>query len=581
MEIFVDGWKVLLNNRETIIILLVTIWGLGRWGTVIFFDHQGMSLIQKILFTMNTGTLLMAWSVFIVVLLGQLSNTVFGMGSTFIPLAGIFLWIWSDWKQRGGKKQIIDSRPGLILGFCLFIHLILRLAFLKEILLPPYDDSPEHYLMIKSLLNPEGENQNLFYSLENITQHYYHFGFHAIAAWLTRVAGADPANMMVLLGQIFIVISSLSVFMLVISVTENIPAGVVAAAFATFAWRMPAFAANWGKYPALTGLAFLPGWLGLLFFYMKSPRTKIKSGLLSFLILAGLSLIHTRLAICLILIGLAVYTSPRLLNHFPKSLWQVGFLVCLSIGSLFVFIKPINVFYSSGYFLPIVSAILLLPFAASEYPRYVLALTLIMLGIWGASKAPFIFEGYGATWLDAPFIELILYIPLSLFTALGFAGLINRIPQCQVMLRKSLKLIAVLLGLFGLSSGAPFLPDECCNYVTREDLDAITWLGDHSSPNAVVWIAGFKPKNYMLGMDAGIWISALTGRNVNKLRYDFDWDSATVHAVICQKGYQDVYIYKGGMPFSFDDMTLRTNRLFDTVYKSGSVKIYQIGCHSE
>jgi hypothetical protein len=139
-------------------------------------------------------------------------------------------------------------------------------------------------------------------------------------------------------------------------------------------------------------------------------------------------------------------------------------------------------------------------------------------------------------------------------------------------------LIAALLGLFGLSTSTPFSPDECCNYVTRKDLDAITWLGDHSSPNDVVWTAGFKPKNYMLGTDAGIWISALTGRNVNKLRYDFDWNSAAVLTKICQKGYQDVYIYKGAMPFSFDDLSLSTSRLLEVVYRSGSIKIYRIRC---
>jgi hypothetical protein len=580
MDILVDGLNVLVDNKEGIVILFVTVWGLGSWGAYKLFRGQEISFIQELLISITIGTLLMTWFCVILILLGQISRQVLMTGSFTILATGIFCMGWSISKKWGIIRSLADLRTALIFSCLLFAFLLSRLAFGRGIILPPYDDSPEHYSMIVSLLDPQKAASTPFYSLSNITQHYYHFGFHAIAVWLTVISNSDPAQVMVWLGQIFIVYSSLSVFVLALALTESIPGAFVAALFAGVAWRMPAFAANWGKYPAITGLAFLPGWVGLFMLYQKSARPRIMKWLLFLMIVVGLGLIHTRLIICFALIGAGYIATIKVLNPRDISRFQLILIFCVALLSLFAFIRPIIVYYSTGAFIPIALVIVLLPFAVLVYPRAMVGLSLAMLGVWSASKAPVFFDGYGANWLDAPFVELLLFIPLSLFSGIGFAGFLKTYSHFAPFPKKIAIILPVLAALIGFGSSQSFSPDKCCNYVSRADLSAIEWIDKHSSSKAVVWIAGFKPKNYMLGTDAGIWISALTDRNVNKLRYDINWNSESGIRRLCQKGYSDVYVYKGSMPYSFEDLGLSSATWLEQVYRANSTIIYRVSCSS-
>ena len=258
-------------------------------------------------------------------------------------------------------------------------------------------------------------------------------------------------------------------------------------------------------------------------------------------------------------------------------LWETCTLWILTLGAFFLFRGPLTAFYSISSFIGFLIAALLMLFAFQAYPRLSTGVALFVFGVWLASKITVPLEGHTLLLLDPPFVEAILFIPLSLFIGLGFSGLSGKLSHSSLaQLLLLISLIAVIIA--GLLSSTNFYPDACCNYVKRPDLDAINWIRDHAQEKSVIWIAGFRAKNHMIGTDAGVWINELTGRNTNKLAFSFDWNSASAPDDICKPGYQEVYIYKGDMPFSFNASKLAMQNWLQVTFHENDSVIYNVSC---
>ena len=193
---------------------------------------------------------------------------------------------------------------------------------------------------------------------------------------------------------------------------------------------------------------------------------------------------------------------------------------------------------------------------------------------WIAFKMPTFFESISSTWLDQPFVEILLYIPLSLLAGIGMGGLLKRLPDPG--LRRLVILAVVAVITTGFLSSHVIQPDACCNYVKEGDMQALRWIRENTPPGAVVWTAAFKSRNYFIGMDAGVWVDALAQRNTNRLPYGFDWGDPDASSRICQPYYQAVYVYKGGMPYSFDGILLERQEWLRRVFVAGGTQIYQM-----
>jgi hypothetical protein len=576
LKLLFDGWSMLFFYKEGMLVFFMTIFGLGYWGKEYFFKSNQQGSYYRNLTIFNIGSLLLTWASLFLMVLGRIGRPVFMISSILLPLASLTCLFLRPWRNR---VTSLDRSTFLIsfgIGFGFILYLMIRLAFLRDLILPPYDDSPDHFMIVREILNPADSPHSIFSLLSNIAKNYYHIGFHAIAAWLSVVSALDPAVSISLLGQIFIFMSSISIFYLTLVMTENIPAGFIAAVFTAFAWKMPAFAANWGKYPAIMGLTLLPGWLGLMVPPPGYIKNNLKSFVLRVLIILGLSLIHTRLIICLIIIAIAYRMSQRMAAFMLKRWFYIG-IISTTLLMPILFFNPVQVYYSNNYYLAIGLVILLAPFACIKYPQVMTVISLSMMGVWLAYQIPVPLGLYGTPWLDAPFVETLLYIPFSLIAGLGYSGLLSRLKNYRVI-----RIPAVFLPVIILVSSIPawntFYPDPCCNYVRRDDLNAIRWVGENTPVDSVIWIAGFKPHKYVIGTDAGVWMHALAGRNVNKLPYDFDWNATSLSAKVCPDGYKDVYVFLGSMLFSFRESSLNANRQIEVVFGSGSTKIYRVNC---
>ncbi len=568
MQVWLDGLQVLWLNGLSIFIFLISALGWGLW-ICHYLPSACLNPSEiRLPIALVLGCLVLIFPAFLLILLIRLSPQLAYFGSFGIPLIACLALL----VRRRDLK--LPGLGGFLLTLAVLSGLmVIRLAFLKNVSLPPYDDGPEHYAIVQGLLQPSYE-AGAFYSLSNLARHYYHFGFHILAAWLSLVSGTGISGSITVLGQLFLVIFPLSVLCLAWSLTRRLEAGALAGLLTAFAWRMPAYAANWAKYPAIAGLALLPAVVGLWISYASyADRRKRELAFLIPLTLA-LVLLHTRTAICLVLAAIGirfVRLYPLKRNFHP---WEAALAALLTVGVILAFGETLWAYFGNGYRIPLILVAILMPFSFYRYPKLSLALFVALLGTWLAGQLPAPVESFGSGWLDRPFLGILLTIPLSVFAAGGLAGLLSLVDR--PWFHWAVWLASILAILTGFLTAGSIYPDQCCDYVKPADLTTLGWIKENTPADSAYWIPAIKSRNYLVGLDAGVWIPVLTGRNANKLRYNVDWDTSAIQAQICRSGNADTYIYEGGRPYSFDDVFLSELSWTRPVYVDGEVKVYRV-----
>ena len=574
MNLLLDGLTVLIAQFSGIFLFLVSAFGIG-YGIREFLTAgnelpRWVRLVESILL----GTLLLGCYSLALVILEQLWTPIFFIGSSLVPIASAIPLILTA-RNKGIKRL---SAPDAAMGgiyICSFVlFLLTRLAFLKSILLPLDTDSPNHYKIVQGFLTPRVGNITL-HSLVKSAAHFYHVGFHSLAAVFAVIAHTDPATSIAVLGQILISLSPFSLLWLIYAITHNGRAAWVTGLFAGLVWQMPYFAVNWGKYPAIAGLSLAPAVLGFWVVYGREVRKHWPHILILTLLTITLGLLHTRLFICLALAGGIYFIVQRFFRGHIFSLWEKAFLWLLGLAAFIPFQESLISYYSINQWIGIVTIALFMFFAFQTFPHLSMGLTLFLFGVWAASQ---ISIRRHLVLLDQPFIDTMLFIPISVFIGIGFAGISEKLASKDLLQ----PLLAIAIGgvvLTGIYASRTFYPDACCNYVKPADMSAINWIRTNTSQKAVVMAAGFRSGNYMIGTDAGMWVSELTGRNTNQLIFNFNWSSTTAIGKVCKPRYPEVYIYKGGMANSFDEIQLDKQTWIQTDFASNGIIVYHVLCN--
>ncbi len=567
-NILLDGVSILNLYKEGIFVFCIASIGMGYF-TIKHTLNNDIAPRIRLLIYFCIGSIALCAACYILFWLAYFWQGLLRSGGYLILFFSIFILIKGLWI---GDIKIAWDFHLVFVGLIVFLLLIIRLSFLKHIILPPYSDSPIHYQIVYGLLHPESNAiSNL--SFGNIFKNYYHFGFHGVVAWLALIARIDPANVISLAGQIFLVTAPLSVLFLVYVLTNDGNGALFAGLLAAIGWPMPAFAVNWGKYPAFISLALLPAFIAFSYLYIRSQTKPFRTFHWVIMLAIGIVLIHTRILICLVLALTAYYVSNRLANkneiEFPQSV-RLSVLFILSLW-------PISQLIANFYLrFPVwVVFLILLPFAFHAHPKLSVGIFFYTTGMWLITLVPHMVFRNDQMLLDRQFLEIMLYIPFSVMGGLGFAGMIKKIPP-----DKSLRWIAVsvLVGcvLFNFRNSASLLPSSCCDYFQQSDQLAFQWLRENVSKKSLVLISSFEDDNKVFGTDAGIWIYPLTGINTNKLPFDTVWDVPDVIKEICSSSTENTYIYMGGKQHSFDNAQLEPERWIDSVFKSGETEIYQV-----
>jgi hypothetical protein len=306
-------------------------------------------------------------------------------------------------------------------------------------------------------------------------------------------------------------------------------------------------------------------------------------------------LLHSRALIILAVIFLAwvVATWQEKLAFTSRVLIFVITIFALALEIFFVqqealFTLLLDPYINKGVWMTVLVLCLSI-FAVKKYSQVSLVCILSMCFLIGCLFVPVNIPSYGAlTLLDRPFVEMILYLPLSLLGGLGLAGFINVILQSRMkrfLLHRYTGLF--LIGLVGIHAFYTynFYPAQCCMIAGQDDIQVIAWIKNHLPAEASIGISTTEmdvlisdsPEG-LVGTDAGIWITPLIGRVVSPLFYSSDFGQQSVRDVLCQNGID--YLYVGALGQHFDTQKLNAHpEWYRTVLVLQKIRVYEVmGC---
>jgi len=571
LNIMLNGMSILNTYKEGVVVFFIAIFGLGFF-IIKHITNDEMDPVIKLLAGFSVGSIALCVISYIIILLAHFWPFLLQPGSFVVLFFAIFPLLKGIWS--GELKPFYDIRL-IVAGLFLFLLLIARLSFLKHIILPSYSDSPIHYQIVFGFLHPSASNTaNL--SLENIFYNYYHFGFHSLVAWLASITEIMPTDAISLIGQIFLVIAPISVLFLTYVITKNRDGALFAGLLTATGWLMPAFAVNWGKLPALSSLATMPAALAFLGLYLHGNAKKTIALIFGLALLVGITLLHTRIIICVSLAVISIFLSNKIQTADELGFSQSIRLSLLYILSLWPLSQLIIDFYSG---IPVIVVwLILLPFAFQSYPKLSVGIFFYTFGLWLITLAPTLLVENSRTLLDRQFLEIMLYIPFSIMGGAGFIGIMKKLPPAGII--RWLAVIMLTGGvIFTFLQGNSLYPDPCCVYFKEGDRLAFQWIQKNASEHTLVLISTFDANGQIIGTDAGIWIYPLIGKNTNKLPFNTNWDSLEEIEKICLFDSKEIYIYVGDREYSFKNSQLASGEWTKSVFSAGQTVIYKLtGC---
>ncbi len=506
----------------------------------------------------------------------------------FVFVASLVLFIRSLNTTSNSSKPII-----LFLLALTALFVVLRLAFVSKAILPLYFDSAQHYLLTKNIV-ASIQKENIVAAFLN----YYHLGFHFLAAFVTFVTGAQINDTILVLGQVILAVMPLSIFSIVRTWTHSNIAGIFAIILAAFGWYMPAHAVDWGKYPALAGIALLP--FGLNISYLSIQNRNVLSPRnywgLNGILLAGIFitvLLHSRM---LIVFGIMVLawslTSLWGKLNKPLKLLVLGTgIIALIVEIIFIqkkgLLGPLFDPYTSKGILITGVVLFLTIFAYLTNPRSVFfgIISIFLLLISQFVSLGTLIPGYtNTTLLDRPFVEMILYLPLAILGGFGLAGL-EQILQNKINIRfnKSIGILFVVLVCVNAFFKYNLYPSDCCAIVSQDDLTAIQWINQNLPQDAHILISSTNlnvlPTTAYQGSaggDAGTWINPLINRTTIFMPFNKDFSQQQTLSEICP--LQVGYVYVGKTGSSFNDSAMNPD-IYKILFSLPKARVYQVvGC---
>ena len=522
-------------------------------------------------------------------------------GALLLLLVTAFLAVVLSLRAR--KEPIPGSKPILsLLMILLGVSIFLRLAFVSKVIVPLYFDSAQHYFIIHNLIRILASNESPL--LSPPTGMYYHTGFHSLTAWMSSLLQADIIDAILILGQLIVAALPLSMFSIIKQETQSGAAAVFAVLLASFGWYMPAYAANWGKYPALTSLPLITFVMSLAYLFLRYRNVLPRRESLWLIAMLGLGLLVTVLfhSRALIVLGILAFawiaaTGWQKLTTLLRVITFLGVLTAIVLIIMFVRTKDVfgllfDPYWEKGAVVTSVVLVLAI-FGQWRYSRLTFASLLVILLFFGGLLIPVNVPGYGnMTLLDRPFVEMILYLPLSLLGGAGLAGLEKSLQELSARWSarrfwqtQYLSGVFIVLLLVNAVANYNIYPADCCSIVGRDDLVAIDWMNKNLPPNARIAISSTElhvldtaaPQGAAFG-DAGAWITPLTDRVTIPVPYQSDFSQQAIFDSLCQRRTDYLFVGEVGATFNDGLITAYPDR-YRILLAMPKAKVYQLnGC---
>jgi hypothetical protein len=483
----------------------------------------------------------------------------------------------------------------LVFALTVFFSTLLRLAFVSKTAFPSYFDSAFHFSVIKDITQ-----HNTIWMFQWLAVNRYHINFHLLTAFIASTSHTEITQAMLVLGQVFLAFIPFSLFFPVKRATQSETAAWFAVILSAFGWYMPAHAVDWGKYPALMSLGMIIFVLSLAYLLFRSDlesasllatlqRRPLLYGLFGFSILMTV-FAHSRSLIVFGVVFLAWMMSTwwRKLPQRWQTLVFVGVILVIVVLTIFIQKQDILTLVFDPYLVKglwvTILALFLSVFAFRVYPRLVFVCTLSICLLLVCLFVPVteLIPGRAyLTLLDRPFVEMILFFPLSLLGGLGVAGLEN----------KKWGRYVGLLAIGFVAVNAVFTynlyPSDCCVIVGKDDVVAMDWVANQLPVKARIGISSIdvtvNVSNVVEGVgggDAGIWITPLTGRETVSLPYDMQFDQPSVWEQLCELKIRYLYVGEAGQFFDAAKLSSRP-AWYRPLLVMPKTRVYEvIGCGS-
>ncbi len=504
----------------------------------------------------------------------------------------------------------------------LVVGLAVRLAAVRDLVLPAWVDSPQHYL-ISRMMGETGRVPSGYRPWMPVDSFWYHFGYHALTASLHQMSGLPIERLMLVGGQILNGLAPLSVYAGATLLTGRRPAGLLAAFLVALPSLFPAYYVAWGRYTQLCGLLALPPLLGLLYRSFGRAGTGLgvspwRAGLWNGLVLGGLFLVHARVwvygVVWLVVVALSTRWSPRAFLGVAGLAvacaapwwWRVGRSVLLPLagrigggagaGSYNDIPWGYLTFGWERVWLALGALGLL--WAVARRQRSV-----VTLGGWVAAVfvilnleavgVPTLWLVNNNTWLIS------LFVPVSM--AAGWAlddwrRLLAARPLGRMIGVVGMTAGLVCSGLYGAQQGAHLLTEQTV-LAGEDDLALIRRAPQELLPDALVAVNAWPwmGTSAWAGSDGGYWLMPLTGvqttmppigYNMESQHRDIvnefnqrlaqveDWGAAETLALLQGRGVTHIFVGERGG-------TLRPERLlgdprFQLLDREGAAWLFQV-----
>ncbi|HET7437743.1 MAG TPA: hypothetical protein VFN10_23760 [Thermoanaerobaculia bacterium] len=509
------------------------------------------------------------------------------LGLAFWPLLFLFTSGWTVLRARVvvavlvlGALALVRVRRMRVLSLVVFALVVLtRALHIRGLAFPPWVD-PVHHAMIVRLLVEQGRLPATYAPFIPESTFYYHWGYHAVIAFVAWVSGAtnpfDLPRLLLVTGQVLNALTFFAVYAGARAFLRSSRAALLAATIATLVSWFPAYYVSWGRYPQLAAMLIVPPLAVVLWRLGRHPTRGrfVATALLA----AGLLLIHVRVAIVFAVLALVLFALLAKQRRWRGLVW------CgVAAVAAFALTTPWFVHIAR---LPQVRAIVTSAATPNDLPRS-LALAPHQLFLYLAFVVALCVRR--RTWILAAVIVIVAVlvnlapshlVPNSAAVIMLFLPLsIAAADALTFLLPRHIAIVTIAAALAGAISMRTIV-NPATILATRADLEAMHWIATHTPPTArfAIDAAPWQDGAYR-GIDGGAWIAVLTGRPTTLPPGLYAWVMApraareTDALVEASRVHEFAALRAAGVTYVYTrDATLPLHR----VYSRDGVVIYEL-----
>jgi hypothetical protein len=427
----------------------------------------------------------------------------------------------------------------------LALSLAARLLAARDLALPPWVDSPHHYL-IADLLAASGRVPENYAPALPVDRFNYHFGYHALAVSVSWLAGVPLLDVMLPLGQVLNALTALAAYTLAVALAGRARAGLAAACAVGLISYFPAYYLAWGRYTQLAGILILAPAMAAIWLARSLPGSAGRSAVWLGLLAAGLGLTHYRLAAFLCLFGLAAL----LMGGLTRQHWQplarsvvfaalatAPWLARLAAETLPRFAaSPQSLAARGGYNAFPVEYFntwlergwLALAAACGLWGVLRRDRAMLVLGVWVALTFGLLNIGPGTWLVNNNAWAITLFLPASAALGWGVAQSTKQIARWEIREGRLAWVAGALMAAAAGYAGAlgwraqVDVVRPVTVLATAADVEALAWLERHAPPGAAFLVNGWPwLNNAWASPDGGAWLMPLTTRRATLPPVDY------------------------------------------------------------